>query len=224
MPSDPRINLAAGAGHLNPVALRAAAPQVMRWSSGSPAIQVVQREHRGGFMSLPRIQRASLTVALICGFAGPQTAMGQTDSVVAELDAFWAGVVKSVTQWSIPAQKATYHPDAVGAYGTAGSYTTRLIWADFAAREADSASTEDPRRQRILEFRFSSRVHDASTAHEVGLYHFWAEGRDHYYGTVDSYLVKKDGRWVILVEIQFEPPVTKADWDALQESPPAGVP
>jgi hypothetical protein len=135
---------------------------------------------------------------------------------VAELDAFWAEVVKSVTQWSVAAQKATYHPDAVGVYGTADSYSTSLVWDDYAAREADSTSTNNRPRNPGLEFRFSSRVHSASSAHEVGLYHFWADGREDYYGTVDSYLVKKDGQWMILVEIQFEPAVTEADWDALR--------
>jgi hypothetical protein len=166
-------------------------------------------------VNLNSIQSAGLALALVCGVTLPQPAIGQTDSVVAELDEFWAGVVKSVTQWSLAAQKATYHPDAVGVYGTVASYTTELIWAGYADLEADSTTTEDPQPRRILEFRFSSRVHDASTAHEVGLYHYWDEGREHYYGTLDSYLVKKDGRWVILVEIQFEPGVTKAEWDAM---------
>ncbi|MEQ8331034.1 MAG: hypothetical protein RH859_11295 [Longimicrobiales bacterium] len=163
-----------------------------------------------------------MTALLLCCLSAPRPATAQTESIVAELDAFWAGVVQSVVEWSIPAQKATYHPDAVGVYGTADSYTTSSIWAGFAKREADTSAAEAPDRRRTLEFRFSSRVHDASTAHEVGLYHFWAEGGEHYYGTVDSYLVKKDGRWLILVEIQFEPPVTKADWDALPPQKPDG--
>ena len=173
---------------------------------------------------MDRIRRVALAAALLGGLISPRPAAAQHDSIVAELDAFWAGVVKSVVEWSLPAQKATYHSDAVGVYGTAAEYTTSNVWAGFAAREADTSATEAPNRQRILEFRFSSRVHDASTAHEVGLYHFWAEGRDHYYGTVDSYLVKKDGRWLILVEVQFEPPVSKADWDALGTRPLNGVP
>ena len=165
-------------------------------------------------MSMPCNQRAAVIVLLGCLFAGAQPAMGQTDSVTVELDAFWAGVSQSVTEWSLAAQKATYHPDAVGVSGTAASYTTALVWAGFAAREAD-ARNEVPRHPG-LEFRLSSRVHDANTAHEVGLYHYWAEGREHYYGTVDSYLVKKDGRWLILVEIQRGPAATKAEWDALR--------
>ena len=160
--------------------------------------------------------RATVLMLLACVLVGVQQAMAQADSVTAELDAFWASVVRSVVDWSLPAQKATYHPDAIGVSGTAASYTTGSIWAEYAKREADSSAVEAPNRRRILEFRFSLRVHDASTAHEVGLYHFWAEGGEHYYGTVDSYLVKKDGQWRILVEIQFEPAVTKAAWDALR--------
>jgi hypothetical protein len=89
--------------------------------------------------------------------------------------------------------------------------------AGFAAIEADSARMNNPPVNPGLEFRFSSRVHDASTAHEVGLYHFWAEGRAHFYGTVDSYLVKKDGRWMILVEIQRGPEATEAEWNVLRQ-------
>ncbi len=165
-------------------------------------------------MKMPCTRRAAATVFLGCLFAGAQPAMGQTDSVAVELDAFWAGVSKSVMEWSLAAQKATYHPDAVGVSGTAASHTTSLIWAGFAAREAD-AGNHVPRHPG-LEFRFSSRVHDANAAHEVGLYHYWAEGQEHYYGTVDSYLVRKDGRSLILVEIQLGPAATKAAWDALR--------
>lgn len=35
------------------------------------------------------------------------------------------------------------------------------------------------------------------------------------YGLVDSYLVKKNGRWMILVEIQRWD-MTKPEWDALR--------
>ncbi|MCL4215360.1 MAG: hypothetical protein KJZ74_15770 [Gemmatimonadales bacterium] len=167
-------------------------------------------------MSTSRIHRTTVAMFLACVLLGPQSVRAQGDPVTAELDAFWAGVVRSVTDWSIPAQKATYHPDAVGVTGTRSSYKTYHLWSEFAAKEADPAEMSAPPKSRILEFRFSSRVHDATTAHEVGLYHYWEEGQDHYYGTVDSYLVRKDGLWRILVEIQLELAMTEADWNALR--------
>ena len=70
-----------------------------------------------------------------------------------------------------------------------------------------------------VEFRFSSRVHDSTTAHELGMVRYTntREGVlvEDAYGLVDSYLVKKDGRWMILVEIQRWD-MTKAEWDALR--------
>lgn len=39
--------------------------------------------------------------------------------------------------------------------------------------------------------------------------------QEYAYGLLDSYLVKKDGRWMILVEIQRWD-MTKSKWDALR--------
>lgn len=167
-------------------------------------------------MTLSVRQRTTAFMLVVGVLAGAQSARAQQDPVIAELDAFWVGVVQSVVDWSIPAQQATYHPDAVGVKGTVGADTTYLLADDFARRIAESTTESGPPIRRVLEFRWSSRVHDAQTAHEVGLYHYWAEGRPHYYGTVDSYLVKRDGQWLILVEIQHEPGVTEADWNALR--------
>ena len=50
-------------------------------------------------------------IAYLVGCTPPAPA--QTESTVAELDEFWRGVSRSVTEWSIDAQKATYHPDAI---------------------------------------------------------------------------------------------------------------
>lgn len=139
--------------------------------------------------------------------------VAQDDPIQTELDAFWAEVVRSVVDWDVRAQQATYHPDAIHVTGDADSYRTRRMVDAFAEVEAGAAA--DPSVRRVLEFRFSSRVHDASTAHEVGLYHFRVEGGDDFYGGLDSYLVKKDGRWLILVEIQRREGVSEAEWDAL---------
>lgn len=149
--------------------------------------------------------------AITLAWARP--AVAQDDSVRTELDAFWTEVVRSVVEWDVDAQKATYHPDAVSVTGDSISYSTRSMAAAFA--EAAPEAVANPPRNPGLEFRWSSRVHDATTAHEVGLYHFSAEGRSDFYGGVESYLVKKDGRWMILVEIQRREGVSKSEWDAL---------
>ena len=150
-------------------------------------------------------------VVIALGWARP--AMAQDDAVQAELDAFWAEVVRTVVEWDFEGQQATYHPDAISVMGDSVSYTTRLMSAVFA--EAESEARTNPPSNPGLAFRWSSRVHDETTAHEVGLYRFSADGREDFYGGAESYLVKKDGRWTIMVEIQRGEGVSKSEWDAL---------
>jgi hypothetical protein len=142
---------------------------------------------------------------------GGGTVSAQESAVEVELDAFWAEVVRSVEEWSVEAQRATYHPDAISVSGDSGSYGTKLMSEAFDEAVGEGVAPSNPR----LTFRFSSRVHDTSTAHEVGLYRFLADGQEPFYGGVDSYLVKKDGRWVILLEIQRREGLSEAEWDAL---------
>jgi hypothetical protein len=135
------------------------------------------------------------------------------DPIEAELDAFWEVVVSSVENWDIDAQEATYHPDAISVTDHEASYRTRRI-ADLFAEARDAASVPP---DATLAFRFSSRVHDEATAHEVGVYRFHQAGEEPFYGGVDSYLVKKDGRWLILLEIMRREGLAQAEWDALGE-------
>lgn len=136
----------------------------------------------------------------------------QEGSIQAELDAFWSEVVLSVEDWDVSAQRATYHPDAIAVSGDSVSYQTRLMVDVFAEVAGTSETPSNPR----LAFRFSSRVHDSKTAHEVGVYRFIADGREPFYGGLDSFLVRKDGQWLILVEIQRREGLSEAEWDALE--------
>ena len=150
-------------------------------------------------------------VLIAFAFGAPMAAA--QDPIEAELDAFWSDVVSSVENWSVDAQKATYHPDAIYVSDHEESYRTRRMVDEFAEVGADDAAPP----VATLAFRFSSRVHDALTAHEVGVFRFHEQGKEAFYGGVDSYLVKTDGRWLILVEIQRGGGLSQADWDALGE-------
>ncbi|MDX1389604.1 MAG: hypothetical protein R3344_10470 [Acidobacteriota bacterium] len=143
--------------------------------------------------------------------------------VEAELDAFWAEVSRTVAEGDHEAMVATYHPDAVHVGrlpDDATAYRINLL-AGSPTRERAAAATAEVRaglRAPGVEFRFATRVNDENTAHEMGLYHFWStrpgEDRVDAYGVVDSYLVKKDGRWMILVQIQRFGAI-EAEWDRL---------
>jgi hypothetical protein len=143
----------------------------------------------------------------------------QDDPIIAELDAFWAEVARTVAEGDFEGMVAMNHPDGVWVSALASNPATRLQAEWLAAAAEDVARTRAGEQAPRVEFRFSSRVHDATTAHEVGMVRFTnTRGGavvEDVYGLLDSYLVKKNGRWMILVEIQRWD-MTKADWDALR--------
>ena len=71
-----------------------------------------------------------------------------------------------------------------------------------------------------VDFRFSQRLNDETTAHETGIfrYHYKMQGQDEVAMLVhfEGLLVKKDGEWKMLMEYQKEM-ATQEEWDALAE-------
>jgi hypothetical protein len=135
------------------------------------------------------------------------------------LDAFWAEVARTVAEGDFQGMVATYHPDDVWVSALASKPATHAQRAMTAQAAEGAARTRAREQSPRVEFRFSSRVHDSATAHEVGMVRFTnTRGGvlvEDVYGLVDSYLVKKNGRWMILVEIQRWD-MTKPEWDALR--------
>jgi hypothetical protein len=156
-------------------------------------------------------------LALVAFLMAPSAA-GQSDPVVVELNKFWAEVSRTVAEGDFEGMKATYHPDAVHVTGDGASYVTRPLAKSLAADEADIALTRNGEKTAGVAFRFTSRIHDDTTAHEVGVVHYWVtyggKPREDHYLRLDSYLVKRD-RWMIILEIQTGL-ATKAEWDALR--------
>ena len=172
----------------------------------------------------PLISRSLVVSAVIYAFSVCSVGelAAQADPVEAELDAFWTEVARTVSEGDLEGMRATYHPDAVHVPWDSTSYRTQPISKAGDNLPESTARTRAGLQQPNVEFRFTSRIHDETTAHEVGMVHFWRTvpngERTDAYGLVDSYLVKKEGRWMILVEIQRWD-FTEADWDALD---PAG--
>lgn len=159
-------------------------------------------------MTLRPIRAALLGLLL----SVPAAAAAQT---TAELDAFWAGMSRAVETGDFDGYRALYHPDAVLVSETAeASYP---IARAFASWEEGFTDTREGRARAGVSFRFTRRLHDATTAHETGMfrYVFQPEGEAetvallHFQGL----LVKKDGRWLLMMEFQQQP-ATEAEWEA----------
>ncbi len=134
-----------------------------------------------------------------------------------ELDAYWGEVSRAVHEGDFESYKAASHPDAVliaESKCLSQPYPVALErWRkDFdAAREGSVDAT--------VEFRFSKRFGDQTTARETGMFRYTSRQPDG--GTtsecvhLDALLVKRDGAWKILVENQTATG-TEAEWEGLK--------
>ena len=135
--------------------------------------------------------------------------------VTAELDALWARVIESVRTGDPELYLSTYHPDAI--FVSARRGITRKVSADVEANADAWAATREGRTRRGLEFRFTERLHNEDSAHEVGIFRYSSTEADGSTRVVlihfEAALVKKDGRWLQLLEHQ-KSDATRAEWEA----------
>lgn len=155
-----------------------------------------------------------------CFSAGVATALvlasgaGLSAQVTAELDTFWAEVSRTVQSGDFDGYSATYHPDAVVIFGD----TTQPISAALAGWKAGFEDTLTGLVEASVQFRFSERRNDATTAHETGIFRYEAvtpsDDGSVQYIHFEALLVERDG-WKMLMEFQ-RGPASRAEWDALE--------
>ena len=139
-----------------------------------------------------------------------------TKARLAELDAYWEEVSRSVNEGDFEGYKATCHKEGVLVSGT---QKVSYPLSDALVRwEEGFKASQKGELKASVEFRFSQRIGDKTTAHETGMF---------LYSTVDSkglskqeyihfqaLLVKREGSWTIMMEYQ-KSKATRTEWDAL---------
>ena len=142
------------------------------------------------------------------------TPVGAQEGVAAELDELWERVAESVRTGDPDLYLSTYHPDAI--FVSARRGISRTVVADVEANRDAWRATAEGRAERDIEFRFTRRIHDASSAHEVGMFRYsslengeWRVVTIHF----TAALVKVDGEWLQLLEYQ-DSDATEAEWEA----------
>lgn len=131
-----------------------------------------------------------------------------------ELDAFWAEVTRAVTEGDFEGYAANYHPDAI-LVSQAGN-TSYPIATALKSWHQGFVDTAAGRVNAIVEFRFTSRLNDETTAHETGIFHYSAyptvgDATDNYVH-FEALLVRKDS-WKMMMEYQ-QAPATQSEWVA----------
>jgi len=164
----------------------------------------------------PRVPAMTATLArwtTVCLFLfTPVTAESQ---VVAELDAYWAELSRTVADGDYEGYARLYHPDAV--LVSLGSQSSYPIAQALAGWKQGFLDTQAGNAEAGVAFRFTQRLHDETTAHETGMFRYTFTPADGTPGVAlvhfESLLVRKDGEWLMVMEYQ-QAAATDEEWQA----------
>ena len=154
---------------------------------------------------------------LLAVLFGTQLAYGADDKArLAELDAFWAEVSRSVREGDFEGYKATCHDEGVLVSGS--SKSCYPLSKALARWKPEFTDTKSGKMKASVEFRFSQRYGDETTAHETGIFLYSSTGSDgvpkQEYIHFECLLVKR-GDWKTIMEYQRSK-ATREEWDALK--------
>jgi len=156
----------------------------------------------------------SLTALLTLGASALLAASAQSPSSAAIDADVWAPIAASVVHDDIAAMGRTYHPDAV----LVSSTGTRSIATALAGWGKDMVANKAKGIRATVEFRFTKRQDDAETAFETGVFKYTVTDKAGVstpsYRRLEALLVKREGKWRIVMERQLEA-VTEATWNAM---------
>ena len=158
-----------------------------------------------------RIERA-LACLFILGFTG----FLQGKDLTMELNEYWARVSQAVKTGDLEAYRATCHSDGVLVSGKGAK--SELLSQALVRWGKEFADTKAGKMKAQVEFRFSERIKGKDTAHETGIFLYsskrkgeeWKKDYVHF----EALLVKKNGKWKILMEFQ-KSAASEAEWSAL---------
>ena len=160
---------------------------------------------------MKRILGVFFALALIS--VGSHQAFGTERVTQADLDAFWTELSRTVQEGDFEGYAATYHEDAILVSGPSG--TSYPIAQALDGWKQGFVDTEAGRMLASVEFRFTQRLSDETTAHETGMFHYAvvdSEGRrTEQFIHFEALLVNKEG-WKMMMEYQ-KSAATQEEWD-----------
>lgn len=156
-----------------------------------------------------------LSFLLYCSALQPTSAADETPRL-AQLDKFWSEVQAAVQNGDYERYKATCHPSGVLVSGA--KKTSYPLSKALAGWKQGFLDTKSGKMKAGVEFKFSQRWGDETTAHETGIFHYWttdANGvRNDHYTHFEALLVKENS-WQTLMEYQKDP-ASEEEWHSLK--------
>jgi hypothetical protein len=155
-----------------------------------------------------------LTLAVLSGCSNELQL--DDSSRIKELDAYWAEVSRCVKEGDFNGYKATCHKDGVLVSGS--SNKAYPLSKALQRWEPDFTDAKAGKTKTSVQFRFSKRLGDSTTAHETGMFLYTKVDAD---GTItkdyidlEALLIKR-GRWKIIMEHQ-KSEGTEEEWNKLK--------
>jgi tetratricopeptide (TPR) repeat protein len=147
--------------------------------------------------------------------------MGAASLRIAEIDrSYWAEISRTVKEGDFEGYKATCHENAVLVTTAGKNKRSEPMTAALARWKQGFMDTKQGKQLDNVQFRFSQRVGDETTAHETGIFYFSSHdgtGKliSESYTHLEALLVKQGDKWVCLMEYQ-KAAATKEEWDAMK--------
>jgi len=138
------------------------------------------------------------------------------ETLINELNDAWDKLEQTVSNGDFRSFKSVYHRDAVLVNGiTKSSYPINKAFEGWKQGFAD---TESGKIKANLDVKFSERLYDQLTAHEIGIFHYYTVNkngdRNDTYIHFESLWVKKNNKWIMMMEYQ-KSRTDESEWNTL---------
>lgn len=199
----------------NRVTVMAKGEVVKTWLNGVPAGHWVgDGTYSKGYFGL-QVHKAKSGKVLWRGLKVKE--LGDETARLESLESYWTEVSRTVNEGDFEGYAATCHPDGVLVSGKKG--TSYLLAKALQKWKTEFDQTKDGTMKASVDFRFSQRWGDTDTAHEIGMFRYAQKVGDAKetvaYIHLEALLVKKEGRWKILMENQ-KSEGTIEEWKSLK--------
>lgn len=160
------------------------------------------------------------TLLLLLCVSSTTFAQSDTESQrIKELNTYWTQLAKTVKDGDFKGYGDMYHSDAIVVFATGKNKSSMPISGALAGWKKGFDETKAGNRNDTVEFRFSQRIGNDTTAHESGIFRFTTRDKDKKItGTFivhfEMLLIKKDGKWLGLMEYQ-KTTATEDEWSSL---------
>jgi len=145
----------------------------------------------------------------------------QDSNRIDELNKYWGNLSKTVAEGDFEGYGKEYHKDAVIIFAFDKNKTSVPVEKALAGWKQGFIDTKNGKSISNVEFRFSQRIGDDTTAHETGIFVYTTSNSDgsnkvEYPTHFEMLLVKRNNKWLGVMEYQ-KSKATMKEWDALNK-------